>query len=81
MKLTKTLAGKKIYELEQANSNISNINYSQIFDPILVKKIKSNEFQTKIGQYLEKSEKIYDKYSFFYKEINGFDDFGYNMYI
>lgn len=90
-KVTKTIAGKKIYELEEtiiedfgfeekslllnvgninlegAKSNLSNITYSQIFDPSVIRKIISDEFQTKIGQYLVRSDEIYAKYSFFDK--------------
>lgn len=90
-KISKTVSGKKVYELEETiiidfgfyeksfllnlnNINLqdldydySEINYSQIYDDSVMRKIKSDEFQEKINQYLDRSDEIYSMYSFFDK--------------
>lgn len=44
--------------------DFSNIKYVQIFDDSVLKKIRSEEFQTKIDQYLDKCDEIYATYGF-----------------
>ena len=44
--------------------DFSSTVYSSIFDDGVLKKIKSTEFQSKIAEYLTKSDEIYGEYSF-----------------
>lgn len=91
LKISKTLAGKTVYELENqilddfsfteksflqniasiiidtANLISPEIIYNDIFDNTVIKKIETAEFQTKIDDYLTKSDEIYAKYVFFDK--------------
>lgn len=54
--------------LPKENTYFENIKYSDIFDEsVLNKKIKSSEFQTKILEYITKSDEIYENYAFFEK--------------
>lgn len=56
------------FTLPKDNTYFENIKYSDIFDEsVLNKKIKSSEFQTKITEYIEKSNEIYENYAFFEK--------------
>lgn len=56
------------FELAEENNYLSDIQYSIIFDEsVLNKKIKSGEFQTKIDEYITKSDEIYSTYDFFEK--------------
>lgn len=88
LKQVKTLAGKKVYELEPTiisdfsfaeNSFLLNINsfrcdlleynwahvqYNTIFDDTVIKKIKSEDFQEKIDDFIIKSNEIYQDYGF-----------------
>lgn len=48
-------------------SDFSNIPYARIFDEPVIKKISSKEFQTKIQDYLTRSDEIYASYSFLSK--------------
>jgi len=90
-KITRTVSGKKVYELEETiitdfgfdekslllnlnnidledlDYDYSDIIYSQIYDDSVIRKIKSDEFQEKISQYLDKSDEIYSMYTFFDK--------------
>ncbi len=56
----------KIDELE---NDFSQIKHSDIFDDGILKKIKTDNFQEKIKEYLNKSDKIYADYSFLHKGI------------
>lgn len=61
-----------LQNLEKFNNNIENqylenIVYSDIFDSSVLKKIEKNEFQSKISEYLKKTDDVYNKYSFFKK--------------
>lgn len=42
----------------------SNIEYLSIFDPSVLKKIRSSDFQNKIKEFLAKSDEIYSEYEF-----------------
>jgi len=42
----------------------SNIQYSSIFDVSVIKKIKSEDFQSKINDFLSKSDEVYQEYDF-----------------
>ncbi len=54
--------------LPEENNYFSNIKYIEIFDnSVLNKKIKSDEFQDKINDYLTKSDEIYASYEFLEK--------------
>lgn len=54
--------------LPKDNTYFENIKYCDIFDEsVLNKKIKSTEFQTKITEYIKKSDEIYKNYAFFEK--------------
>lgn len=54
--------------LPKENNYFENIKYCDIFDEsVLNKKIKSTEFQTKITEYIKKSDEIYKNYAFFEK--------------
>lgn len=83
LKITKTVAGKSVYELETTivkdfnfengsfllnidsflnnppMMDLSLIQYSRIFVESVEKKILSPEFQSKIREYIERSNKIY----------------------
>lgn len=87
-KVTKTVQGKRVFELEPTlikdfnfgeesflinieqfeidivDYNYDHIQYSSIFDDSVIKKIKSDKFQSKIREFLVKSNEIYDKYHF-----------------
>lgn len=57
-----------IFNLNNIENDIfSNIVYAQIFDETVLKKIKSNEFQEKITEFLNKSDEIYSQYSYLKK--------------
>ena len=56
------------FMLPKENNYFENIKYCDIFDEsVLNKKIKSSEFQTKISEYIKKSDEIYKDYAFFKK--------------
>lgn len=87
-KITKTVQGKKVYDLEPSiiedfgfnersfllnldyinlddvDYDFSEIQYSAIYDDSVIKKIKSVEFQTKIVEFLDKSDEIYAEFGF-----------------
>ena len=52
---------------EQLEENFEKIQYSLIFDETLLNKIKTSEFQSKIKDYLEFTDKVYEDYSFLAK--------------
>lgn len=52
---------------QKCEIDLSTIRYSDIFDDSVIKKILSVNFQTKIQEYLSKSEEIYASYSFLSK--------------
>ncbi|WP_375724102.1 hypothetical protein LXN10_00985 [Arcobacter sp. KX21116] len=55
-------------ELAEENNYLTDVQYSIIFDEsVLNKKIKSEQFQTKIDEYITKSDEIYGTYDFFEK--------------
>lgn len=57
-----------LFILPDVNNYFENIQYADIFDDsVLNKKIKSKEFQTKINEYIVKSNEIYSNYQFFEK--------------
>lgn len=57
-----------LFILPEENDYFENIQYVDIFDEsVLNKKIKSIEFQTKISDYIKKSDEIYESYTFFEK--------------
>lgn len=58
------LAGLKEYALEE---DLSSVVYARIFDDAVVKKILSDEFQSKIREYVEKSSELYVSYEFLSK--------------
>lgn len=45
--------------------NYSDIEYAQVFNKAVLSNIKKDPFQTSIREYLERSDEIYDEYSFF----------------
>lgn len=45
----------------------SNIKYSDIFDPSILKKIQSSEFQGNIKNFLERSNEVYNTFGFLKK--------------
>lgn len=47
--------------------DLSSIVYARIFDDAVVKKILSDEFQSKIREYVEKSSELYASYKFLSK--------------
>ncbi len=47
--------------------DLSAVVYARIFDETVVKKILSNEFQSKIREYVEKSSELYASYEFLSK--------------
>ena len=53
--------------LDNIDYDYSNIQYSDIFDESVIRKIRTYEFQSKINQYLSKSDEIYSRYTFFDK--------------
>lgn len=57
------------FEIEQLNYDFSLIKYSDIFDDGVLKKIKTDNFQEKIKEYLNKSNEIYSGYSFLDKGV------------
>lgn len=54
-------------DLEASNDHFAPIKYSTIFETSVLKKIKSNEFQEKISDYLDKSDEIYEEFTFLEK--------------
>lgn len=52
------------FNLQSIEYNYSSIKYWDIFDDSTLKKIGSNDFQTKIADFLSKSNDIYSSYSF-----------------
>lgn len=61
------LVNLSILRNQKPEIDLSMIPYSRIFDESVIKKVTSDEFQSKIHEYLEKSEEIYDTYSFLSK--------------
>lgn len=51
-------------EAQNISTDFSNISYASIFDDSVLKKIRSEEFQTKIDEYINKCDEIYATYSF-----------------
>lgn len=49
--------------------NFSNIKYSDVFSDTVLRKIKSEEFQTKIHEFLSRSDEIYNEFSFLEKGV------------
>lgn len=52
------------FSFQSIEYNYSSIRYWDIFDSSTLKKIESNDFQTKIADFLSKSNDIYSSYSF-----------------
>lgn len=52
------------FDIESLNSDYRNIKYASLFDESVLKKIKSDVFQEKIMDFLNKSDEIYAEYSF-----------------
>jgi len=52
------------FDIESINFDFSNIQYTSIFDDAVLKKIKSDNFQEKIRDFLIKSDEIYASYNF-----------------
>lgn len=55
------------FDFNSIDYDFSATKYSNIFDATILKKIKSSEFQTKVKEYLDKSDEIYREYDFFEK--------------
>lgn len=56
----------------KSNSNnliFQNVSYLDIFDSSVMSKIEKKEFQSKISDYLKKTDEVYKKYSFFEKGV------------
>jgi len=57
-----------LFLLPEENNYFADIQYTNIFDEsVLNKKIKSDEFQNKINEYITKSNEIYGDYTFLEK--------------
>jgi hypothetical protein len=52
------------FDIESINFDFNNIQYTSIFDDAVLKKIKSDNFQEKISDFLVKSDEIYASYNF-----------------
>ncbi len=62
------LQNLNLFLLPEENNYFSDIQYTNIFDEsVLNKKIKSDEFQNKINEYITKSNEIYGDYTFLEK--------------
>ncbi len=48
-------------------ANLSNVQYADIFDPSVLKKIRSDDFQNKIREFITRSDEIYSSYAFLEK--------------
>lgn len=54
-------------EIESLEYEFSDIMYASIFDDSVLKKIHSTKFQDKIKEFMNKSDEIYEEYSFLEK--------------
>jgi hypothetical protein len=52
---------------QNPEADFSSVQYQRIFDEAVLKKINSSEFQTKIQEYIRRSEEIYASYTFLSK--------------
>ena len=52
---------------QETEADFSAVQYKKIFDDAVLKKIGSAEFQTKIQEYIARSEEIYSSYTFLSK--------------
>jgi hypothetical protein len=63
------LLNLKQFNVERIDYDYSNIQYSIVFSDSALKKIKSETFQSKIKEFLNKSDEIYKEFGFLDKGI------------
>jgi energy-coupling factor transporter ATP-binding protein EcfA2 len=55
------------FNIDEVDYDFSDVQYSTVLNDSALKKIKSNEFQSKINEFLNKSEEVYQEFSFLEK--------------
>lgn len=56
-----------LFKNDISYASLQEIKYNDLFDESVVKKISKKEFQSKISDYLTKSDDVYGKFTFFKK--------------